>query len=81
LEFPDGTIILESKIIQELANDLQKDQGLSLFPADPIEKAEMQLAITKASGAFMPQYHLQVNHGVGDENIEKLKATLQKIEE
>ena len=58
MEFPNGTIILESKIIQELANDLQKDQGIRLFPEDPIEKAEMQLAITKTSGALDPLYKL-----------------------
>lgn len=81
LEFPNGTIILESKIIQELANDLQKDQGLRLFPEDPIEKAELQLAITKTQGAFIPQHHLQLNHGVGEENIEKLSAVLNKIED
>ena len=44
LEFPDGTIIHESKIIMEYAEEAFPDQGYSTLPKDPVERAQIRIA-------------------------------------
>lgn len=43
LEFPDGKLLYESRIIMDLADELGGDNGLELYPADPIQKALYKL--------------------------------------
>lgn len=39
LELPDGTILLDSKILMDFANDAYPNQGYSTLPTDPIKRA------------------------------------------
>jgi glutathione S-transferase len=38
-ELPDGTLIFESKILMEYAEEAFPDQGYSLLPKSPVERA------------------------------------------
>lgn len=54
LEFPDGTMIYESRIIMELAEDLNKDKGLQLYSKDPIETAKIKIEINQSNKFMAP---------------------------
>ena len=38
-EFPDGTMLYETRVLLELANDIGKDKGLELYSKDPLVAA------------------------------------------
>ena len=38
-ELPDGTTLLESKVLMEYADEAYPDQGYSLLPSDPVKRA------------------------------------------
>ncbi len=45
MEMPNGTLLHESRVMMELANDLGGDNGLALYAKDPITRAKQRLAI------------------------------------
>src|SRR4051812_45713256 len=46
LKLPDGTLLPESKILMEYAEEAYHGQGYNLYPDDPIERAQIRLAMT-----------------------------------
>ena len=44
LEMPDGTLIHDTNVIMEYLEDKYPDQGYSLLPKDPAERAKMRMA-------------------------------------
>ncbi|CDW81451.1 glutathione s-transferase [Stylonychia lemnae] len=82
LEFPDGTIIHESKVIMEYAEEAYPDQGYSTLPDDPVEKAQLRLAsliIDQVQAAYYPMY--MKKFGFDDNDLKNLKEKLQKVED
>ena len=45
LELPDASILYESRVLMCLANDLGKDQGMTLFEKDCAHLAKQRLAM------------------------------------
>ena len=82
LEFPDGTIIYESKIVMEYVEEAYPDQGYSTLPRDPVERAQLRLAsllIDQVQGAYYAIYMKRRNFS--DEDAKNLQVKLQMIED
>ena len=39
LEFPDGTLLHESKVLMDFAEEAYTSQGYSTLPSDPVQRA------------------------------------------
>ena len=80
-ETPDGTILTESKVLMEYAEEAYPTQGYSLLPADPVVRAKMRLgiALTEALGpVYFPIY---LKKATNEEEVKPLKEKIQKIED
>mmetsp|Transcript_8270 Transcript_8270/g.6166 ORF Transcript_8270/g.6166 Transcript_8270/m.6166 type:complete len:90 (-) Transcript_8270:387-656(-) len=69
LEKQNGTLVYESSVIMDLAEDIGKDQGLQLYSKDPWKKAQQRLLIQEADN-IMPQFH-PIYRAKKPESIEK----------
>jgi len=47
LEMPCGTLLNESRVLMELANDLGKDNGFMLYDKDPMKAAKQRVLMEK----------------------------------
>lgn len=75
-EMPDGTILLESKILMDFAEEAFPDQGYSTLPRDPIERAKMRLAIPIGEQLFSAFYTLFMKKAYDENDIKIVKSKL-----
>ena len=81
IETTDGTIIIESKIVMEYAQEAY-ETGYSTLPSDPVQKALVRVAINLVEALIPPFYSIYFKKGkVTDEDVEKIREKLQKIED
>ncbi|CDW89121.1 glutathione transferase omega-1 [Stylonychia lemnae] len=82
VELPSGQFLLESRIIQDFANDYAKDQGLELYSKNAVVAAQQRLLMEKIgsfTSAFFPLYR---SRGEDPEMIKTYAAvTLKEMED
>ena len=81
LEFPDGQIIYESKVLMDLTEELYQDQGYNLFPKDLYEKAKMRIAIAQVENLGWGYFSAVLNKNYDDAIFDAVKKDLQKWED
>lgn len=80
-ELPDGTIILESKIIMEYAEEAFPTQGYSLLPSDPVKRALLRMAIPMAEAIMSAWFPIMMKRHGTEEDFNNVKDKLQKLED
>ena len=80
LEMPDGTIIIESRIIQDFAHDYAKDQGEDLYDKDPVKAAKQRLAMEAFNGFIMPFFGVMMSRGENEDAFKALVPIVEKYE-
>lgn len=81
LELPDGTILNESKVLMDFVEDAFPEQGYSLLPTDPVQRAHVRLGtalVDAFNGAWWPIY---MKKAYDEADFKALKEKLQKIED
>lgn len=76
LEFPDGTLLNETKVLMEYVEEAFADQGYKMLPDDPLERAKVRLAITKFEAIVMPLFGAMLRLDLTEEDVLALKANL-----
>ena len=80
-ELPDGTQLLESKILMDYAEEAFPDQGYSMLPADPVQRAQMRLAIPLSEQLFSAFYTMFMKKVHDETDVKNTKEKLQKMED
>lgn len=81
LELPDGTILIESKIILEYLEETYPDQGVKTLPTDPKERALLRLDFPLIESLIPDFYAIFIAKGKNPDDFPKLRAKLQKLED
>lgn len=71
LETPKGDIIRESGVIAILADELGGNNGINLFPKDPIQAAKLRLELENFMKFVQPFGALQMSLGKDEALIDK----------
>ena len=81
LELPDGTILHESKVLMDFAEEAFGEQGYSILPKDAVQRAQLRLAAALADQLHPAQYPLYMKRlKFDDSDVNLLKEKLQNIE-
>lgn len=80
-ELPDGTIITESKVLMDFAEEAYPTQGYSMLPADPVMRAKMRIAIPLLDSYNQAWFPVYLKKAITEEEAKKLKDVIQKIED
>ena len=78
MELPDGTIIYESRVIMELAHEIGGDNGLELYPKDPVATAQYKLKMEEYNQILPVFYGFMF--GPNEETTAKLRDGIVKLE-
>jgi len=82
LELPDGTILLDSKILMDYANDAYPNQGYSTLPENPVHRAKMRMAVPNVAEAFFTSWTSMLAKRVASEDdMKAFNSKLQNIED
>lgn len=79
LELQDGSMINESKILVDYAEEAYPTRGYSLLPKDPLARARMRLAfplLDAYNSAYFPIYVKLNDGGCTEEQYAKLREKL-----
>eukprot|EP00347_Sterkiella_histriomuscorum_P006107 403354042 len=81
IELQDDTLMPESRVLQDLANDLGRKQGLELYSEEPIQAAHQRLLMEQFGSKYMPAYFtLYRSKGKSEEVLENYKKTISEME-
>eukprot|EP00347_Sterkiella_histriomuscorum_P017638 403348572 len=80
-EMPDGTVLLESKILMDFAEEAFPDQGYSTLPSDPVLRAKLRLAIPLSEQLFSAFYTMFMKKTFDEQDTKNIKAKLQAMED
>ncbi|TNV76543.1 hypothetical protein FGO68_gene7124 [Halteria grandinella] len=80
LELPDGTIINESKIIMEFAEEAYPGSGFSLLPEDPVARAKVRAGSLLLDGFNAAYFPIYLKKTYDEADFVKLRDSIQKIE-
>lgn len=81
LEMPDGTLLHESKVLMELANDLGGDKGLALYSKDKIIAAKQRMTIEGFQIYSQGLFNFFFGKGSQQEKIQRFDEVLIEMEE
>ena len=83
LELPNGTIILESKVIMEYVEDAypNNDEGYSLLPEDPVKRAQLRMISPIAEAFFGNWYPIYMRKAYDEAEYAKLNEAFKKLED
>lgn len=80
LELTDGTIITESKIIMDFAEDAYPTSGFSLLPEDPVLRAKIRIGTVLLDGYNQAYFPIYFKKTYDEADFVKLRDAIQKIE-
>lgn len=78
IETTNGEIIIESKVILDYVEEAYPEQGYSILPIDPVQRAQVRIAVaTLVDPLLGPFYVIYGKKGkLTDEDIDALRAKL-----
>ena len=77
----DGTILLESKILMDYAEEAYPSSGYSILPSDPVDRAQMRLAVPIADSFSGQWSQIVAKREYIETDYVILMERLQKIED
>ena len=82
VELPDGTILLESKVLMDYANDAYPNQGYSTLPNDPVQRAQMRISIPLVAEAFFASWMAMLGkRAASEDDMKAFNSRLTYIED
>jgi len=81
LELPDGTILLDTRILMEYMEDAYPDQGYTLLPSDPVTRCKMRMAYPMAEKLFTAYYVAFMSKGYVEAENNAIRENLQIVED
>ena len=82
VELPDGTFLLDSKILMDYANDAYSNQGYSTLPNDPVQRAQMRMAIPLVAEAFFASWTTMLGkRAASEDDMKAFNSRLTYIED
>ena len=79
LELQDGTLINESKILVDFAEDAYPESGYSILPEDPVVRAKMRLAFPLIDGFNQAYYPIYLNLKKGPATEDQYAKLREKL--
>jgi glutathione S-transferase len=81
LELPNGTILLDSKIILDYINESTDKTGYNTLPEDPVQRALMRMHVTLAEQFFATWQGVIMKRVYSEDEMKAFRVKLQAIED